>query len=225
MENISNSDQLELYPDRNGSNGLYKHCRGNKKEESKKSFSQNAETNSFEKPIFITQKKILTIVSRKRRKVRKIRRPRFKSQNTRRHIIFRVIRFEKKTQTENPCPILKSAKKNNFFKIRKIEHRKEKKFKSQVKKKNQNSLNNDSADTEENTHNFNNENLLYENNNFFDLCEEERIGKETSELLQEMSCNKDNYERPHRIGHNNLGNQGNIHPHSSTNAFTILLRK
>ena len=70
MENIANSEQFDLYLDRKDSNGLYKNCKGIKKEEkAKKSFSQNSETNSSKKPIFITQKKVLTIISKKRRKV------------------------------------------------------------------------------------------------------------------------------------------------------------
>ena len=227
MENIANSEQFDLYLDRKDSNAVYKNCKGIKKEEkAKKSCSQNSETNSSKKPIFITQKKVLTIISKKRRKVRKLRRPRSKSQNKKRHIVFRINRFEKNSQTKKAFPILNSAKKNNLFKIKKIEHRKEKKFKSKAKKKIKNSTINDSAGTEENHENFQNENLLYENNNnCSDLFEVDRIGKETSDFLQEMSFNRDNYERPVRIGPNILGNPGDIHPYSNTKAFTILLRK
>ena len=126
----------------------------------KKRLKKNSETNSSKKPIFITQKKVLTIISKKRRKVRKLRRPRSKSQNKKRHIVFRINRFEKNSQTKKAFPILNSAKKNNLFKIKKIEHRKEKKFKSKAKEKNKNSTINDSAGTEENHENFQHENLL-----------------------------------------------------------------
>ena len=221
MDTGSNLEPMDFYPLRNDSNSLYKNCK-QKGAKIEKSFSQTNETKALKhyKAIFFVQKKEL--ISRKRKKSRKTRRPRHKTKNKKKRIIFRVTRTEKKIPQQKRCSPTKLDVKFNKFKIKKIEHRKEKKYKTKEK---QNTIDNDSAKTEENHYEKNNhENLLYEDSNFSELYnQDERIGKETSELINEMSSNKEKYERPINPRIVNLPRLINILP--QTRAFTLVLKE
>jgi len=221
MENGAGLEQMDLYPSRNDSNSLYKNCK-QKKTKLEKAFSQTNETKALKnfKAKFFVEKKEL--ISRKRKKSRKARRPRHKTKNKKKRIIFRVTRTEKNIPRQKRCSPTKFHVKFNKFKIKKIEHRKEKKPK--IKEK-QSIIDNDSAKTEENHYEKNNhENLLYEDSNYSDLFnQDERIGKETSELINELSSNKEKFERPINPHIVNLPRLVNIQP--VTRAFTLVLKE
>ena len=194
MENDANFEQMYEYPKQDDSNELFKNCKS-KKPKIQKAFSQTNETKTSKKinDIFIVHKKEVSIISKKRKKSRKIKRPRYKSINKRRHIIIRISKTEKNIPQEKKFIPPTLGIKFNKFKIKKFKHRKEKKFKSKEK---QNIINNNnSAETEKNYENLSADNLLYENNNSYDFYnQDERIGKETLELINAISSNRENYE-------------------------------
>ena len=230
MENDANLEQMYNYPKQDDSNELFKNCK-EKRSKIQKAFSQTNETNTSKKlkVIFIVHKKEITTISKKRKKSRKIKRPRQKNKtiNKRRHMIFHVSKTEKNYQQEKKCkkcPQPQTGVKFNKFKIKKIEHRKEKKYKTKEK---QNIINNDSAETEENYEINNNVNLLYEGNDYSDFySQDERIGKETLELINTLSVNRENYERPFNPNLDNLDNtnrSNNIQPR--TRAVTLVIKE
>ena len=196
MENDVSLEQMYEYPKQDDSNEFFKNCKA-EKAKVQKVLSQTNETKTSKKvnDIFIVHKKELTIISKKRKKSRKIKRPRHKTKNKRRHIIFHVSKTEKNIPQEKKCTPPPLGLKFNKFKIKKIEHRKEKKYKTKEK---HNAIdNNDSAETEENFEKLNSDNLLYENKNYSDFDnQDERIGKETLELINTLSSNRENYEHP-----------------------------
>ena len=231
MENDANLEQMYNYPKQDDSNKLFKNCK-EKRSKIQKAFSQTNETNTSKKlkVIFIVHKKEITTISKKRKKSRKIKRPRHKNKtiNKRRHMIFHVSKTEKNYQQEKKCkkcPQPQTGVKFNKFKIKKIEHRKEKKYKTKEK---QNTLNNNnSAKTEENYEKLNSDNLLYENNNYFDFCnQDETIGKETQELINTLSANRENFERPLNPNLENMSRpnrSNNIQPR--TRAVTLVIKE
>ena len=228
MENDANLEQMYNYPKQDDSNELFKNCKA-KRSKIQKAFSQTNETNTSKKlkVIFIVHKKEITTISRKRKKSRKIKRPRHKNKtiNKRRHMIFHVSKTEKNYQQEKKSTPPQISMKFNKFKIKKIEHRKEKKYKTKEK---QNTLNNNnSAETEENYEKLNSDNLLYENNNYFDFCnQDETIGKETKELINTLSANRENFERPFNPNLENMAspNRNNsIQPR--TRAVTLVIKE
>ena len=235
MENDANLEQMYIYPKQDNSNELFKNCKG-KRPKIQKAFSQTNETKTSKKlkKIFIIHKKELTTISKKRKKsikIKRIKRPRHKTINRKRHIIFHVSKTENKTEKNilqekksTPPPL---GVKFNKFKIKKIEHRKEKKYKTKEK---QNIINNDSAETEENYEINNNVNLLYEGNDYSDFySQDERIGKETLELINTLSVNRENFERPFNPNLDNLDNMPRLNrPDNNqprTLAFTLVIKE
>ena len=224
MENDANLEQMYNYPKQDDSNELFKNCK-EKRSKIQKAFSQTNETNTSKKlkVIFIVHKKEITTISKKRKKSRKIKRPRQKNKtiNKRRHMIFHVSKTEKNYQQEKKSTPPQISMKFNKFKIKKIEHRKEKKYKTKEKQ------NNNSAETEENYEKLNSDNLLYENNNYFDFCnQDETIGKETQELINTLSANRENFERPFNPNLENMAspNRNNsIQPR--TRAVTLVIKE
>ena len=228
MENDANLEQMYNYPKQDDSNELFKNCK-EKRSKIQKAFSQTNETNTSKKlkVIFIVHKKEITTISKKRKKSRKIKRPRHKNKtiNKRRHMIFHVSKTEKNYQQEKKSTPPQISMKFNKFKIKKIEHRKEKKYKTKEK---QNTLNNNnSAETEENYEKLNSDNLLYEKNNYFDFCnQDETIGKETQELINTLSANRENFERPFNPNLENMASpnrSNNIQPR--TRAVTLVIKE
>lgn len=226
MENDANLEQMYVYPKQDDSNELFKNCKA-KKPKIKKAFSQTNETKISKKlnDIFIIHKKELIIISKKRKKSRKIKRPTNKIKNKRRHIIFHFSKTEKNIPQEKKCTPPPLGVKLNKFKIKKFKHRKGKKFKTKEK---QNTINNNnSAETEENFEKLNNDNLLNENNNFYDFyTQDERIGKETLELINALSSNRENYEQPLNPNLDIMPRfNRNDNNHPRTRAFTLVIKE